>query len=301
MFAVPDPRPPLRCPFWPTCEAELAPRGQLVRVGSDEIEWVYPIHEVVGDNSWFGSCPASHALITYLPNGDYQLTEYMTRLIEEQGRTWVKWTLERTEKLRAAGVEPPETPYQQIIRKLAVGEAEGPVGGEGRPERPIEESFPGRPADAPEPGPGEEADQPVPEAVDGERLGRGTQMSDDNRRDSLKGLTDLAVRQLDQTREMCDRITNALNEAQELLVAAGYQIDAAQSLVRSAVGDGSGLPPSAEALAEQTHLAASTLRTEDEGDGTVLAAVQLALVRVRDAREQLSAAIEGGREYYNIP
>lgn len=282
-------KPPLRCPFWPNCEAELSPVGQLAVIGSDEIEYVYPIHDVEGPGSWFGRCPASSFLITYLPNGQYRLTNAAANWLAAQGQLYARWLVQRTAKQNAER-PPAASSVEQVIAWMA-GDDRIPMPSADRPERPREESFPGRPADAPEPGAGEEPAAPVPTGVGGDHFtGRG--MSDSSH-STTRGLAELAVNQMGVTQDLLSRMTNALDEVETLAVAAEQQVRSVQGLVVACVGTGQRAPESGERMAEQTALAVDTIA----GNDNILGAVRVAKARVDAAFSQIHSAAENGRAY----
>ena len=305
-YPTPEPKEPLRCPWWPTCEAVLVPIPQLVRAGSEELLWVYPIHDVVGPGSWYGHCPASHFLITYLPEGGYRITDYAAGVLADQGQFYTKWLLERERaaKDRARKPPPPKRTVQDVITYLAGGDEPPPTeverllrthGAHVDPRVTNADYFPGRPTDAGEPGAGDAPVAPVPAGVGGEPMtGRGAMA--DNSHSTTRGLAELAVNQMGQTQDLLARITNAIDEAEAISIAVQSQVRSVQGLVTACVGTGEGAPASGEQMAEQTMLAVDTIA----GDNNILIALRVAKSRVEAAHQQINAAVEHGRTYIGV-
>lgn len=299
-YPSPAPQAPLRCPWWPTCEAVIAPLPHLVRPGSAEFVWVYPIHDVEGPASWWGRCPASQFQINFTPDGGYTLSEYAQRWLADRGLVYTREIVKRLiRKARDTGKDPDPTPgVDQIIAWMAGGDdafrrGRVPLPSKVYPERPRDEHFPGRPADAPEPGAGDPPTAAVPAGVAGDHF-TGRQAMDSSHHSTAKGLAELAVNQMDVTLGLLARITNAIDEAEGVTVAAEYQIGSVAGLVTAAVGTGANAPRSAEQMAEQVALGKSTIG--DQSDG-ILPALRLARTRIETAQRQVAAAKEHGYAY----
>lgn len=255
----------LACPF-PPCTAEWW-FGDLMRNS-------VPVHAPQGFASaalWLPWCPGT--MTVYKPDSD-ELTEPDKAKIE---RAYQQYLAQQTETVR----EPDE------VHGEFIG---GPLGRPVDPNRDRDEFFPGRPADAPEPGVGEPPAAPV-QIGTGHHLGKAAM---DNAHQTAAGLAGLAVNQMGLTQDLLARITDALDEAAELAVAAEAQIGAVQSLVTAAVGTGEAAGMGGNAMAEQTALAKSTIG--DARDG-ILSAIHVAKVRVGLSHQQIMAAVEGGRQY----
>jgi hypothetical protein len=164
------------------------------------------------------------------------------------------------------------------------------------PDRPVEEFFPGRPADAPEPGPGEPGAVTIAwdEPLSLTSLGK-THV--DNARDQLRALLSMAVEQLAQTQDTLARASAQADGAGSLRAAAEQQLIAAEGLVAAAIGSASDLPQAAERLQEQIMVAKQSVA---DGDG-IAGAVALLSDRLQVAHEQLSAAVSAAEEYKAIP
>lgn len=295
-YPVPDPKPPLPCP-WEVCKAVLAPVPHLVRPGSTDVVWVYPIHEVAGPSAWFGRCLASQFQIIYTDDGGYTLTDYARRWLRDRSAIHLRETVARAikESLTHPGREPLTMPeiLAEIYRDDDTGAltSGASVHGADRREPPaLDDYFPGRPADAPEPGVGEPPAAPAPLDA-GYALGKAEM---ENSHATTKGLAMLARNQMGLTQDLLARITAALEEAEMLAVAAESQIRSVQGLVVACVGTGAGASSSGERMAEQTALAVSTLSSDTN---SVLVAVRLTKSRVESAHEQMASAAEQAAAY----
>lgn len=294
--------PAIRCPFWPTCEAELSPIEQRRDAKTTDTEFVYPQHIIVGPESWYGICPASFFLITYVSWAPgYELTDDAKRVLADAGTRHSQMLVRRLTAEASKQAAPVDPRLREKLDAFAAGDDQAfqrgraPLTNPDRPKRPHDEHFPGRPADAPEPGPGDAPANRVPLDLGGGALGKAAM---DDARNNLKAMTTLAIGQMEQTQDLLARLQEAIQTAEGLTVAAEHQARSAQALVTAAVGSGSGMPPSAEGMAEQVTLAVSTIG--DQGDG-ILPALRLAHRRVRDAFVQLGSAIENAKTYRNIP
>jgi hypothetical protein len=166
-----------------------------------------------------------------------------------------------------------------------------PVGRAVDPDRPDEQWFPGRPADAPEPGPGES--HPVVDHgnVAGHHLGRAAV---DNAHDTTRGLVLLALTRMRETQGKLMGAQHALNGVTGIVTMAEIEATAANALVIAAVGTGAGKPRPAEAMAEQMAMAVDTLMGRD---GNIFTATELAKIRVETMAQQMAAAIQNAEQY----
>lgn len=273
----------VRCPF-PPCTAEW-----WVGLEAGQTRVSAPFHLPEGDfegRDWFEiRCPGALTMF----KSETEVLELTALSAEQVNRAYENYLLRlaqyHEQQDREAEAEQGKTgPY--------IG---GPVG---RPVdltvHPVEQWFPGRPADAPEPGPGEPAPS-VPADVEGHRLqGReGTKMDDSHARTAQ--LTSLALGQLGQTQDVLARVTDMLDQATGLASAAEHQITSAQSLVVSAVGSGAGKPAPAEQMAEQTALAVNTVAGTEGGN--LFNAINLSKIRVEAANQQIAGAVANGQAY----
>jgi hypothetical protein len=189
--------------------------------------------------------------------------------------------------------EPPISPEPPATEGAYVG---GPLGRPVDWERPREEYFPGRPADAPEPGPGDPPAGYVPSGVEGIHL-TGRDKVDDSHAATL-GLTRLALEQHARAQEALSVVTELLERATTMAAVAETHVQSAQSLVISAVGTGAGKPAPGEAMAEQTALAVDTL-SGTEG-GNLHNAINLAKIRAETAHQQIAGATSNGQAYIGL-
>jgi hypothetical protein len=103
------------------------------------------------------------------------------------------------------------------------------------PDRPIDEFYPGRPADAPEPGPGDPPAERVPFDIGGEHLGRAAV---DNAREQLQALLGMVIEQLGQTGDTLAKATGLTESVEAQRLASMAALGSAQSLMTTAVGGG---------------------------------------------------------------
>jgi hypothetical protein len=165
-----------------------------------------------------------------------------------------------------------------------------PVGRPVDPDRPAEQWFPGRPADAPEPGPGES--HPAVEIGTGHHLGRAAV---DNAHDTTRGLVMLAITRMRETQRKLGGCINALNGATGLTTMAEMEVTAGNALVIAAVGTGAGKPQSAQQMAEQMALACDTIMGPNGQN--VFNAIEVAKIRATVAIQQITSAIQQAEQY----
>jgi hypothetical protein len=165
-----------------------------------------------------------------------------------------------------------------------------PVGRPVDPNRPADQWFPGRPADAPEPGPGEA--HPQVEIGTGHHLGRAAV---DNAHDTTKGLVILAMAKMRESQGKLAGCAAALNGSIGIATMAEIEATAGNTLVIAAVGTGAGKPRPAEAMAEQMAMAIDTIMGPNGGN--IFNAIEVARIRVETASQQLTAAISQAEQY----
>jgi hypothetical protein len=118
-------------------------------------------------------------------------------------------------------------------------------------------------------------------------------MMSDSSHSTTRGLAELSVNQMGITQDLLARITNALDEAESIAIAAESQVRSVQGLVVACVGTGDRAPESGERMAEQTALAVDTIA----GGDNILMAIQVAKNRVQNAHDQIASGAEHGRRY----
>jgi hypothetical protein len=188
--------------------------------------------------------------------------------------------------------EPPISPEPPPSAGAYMG---GPLGRPADWERPREEYFPGRPADAPEPGPGDPPAGYVPSGVEGIHLTGRDAM--DNAHDTTKGLVLLAMAKMNETQGKLAGCAAALGGAVGLATMAEMEATAGNALVIAAVGTGAGKPRSAEAMAEQMAVAVDTIMGEGHEGGNLFNAIEIARIRVEAAAQQIAAALQQAEQY----
>lgn len=155
---MPERPGPMPCPF-PPCGANLRPLiHRTDPYDKSKIATVYPIHNVEGDASWFGRCPASQFAVPHLS----------FRALEFLAETTASYERRLAERIKlAAMLEAVNRSHDEVDERT---DANGPAG---RAQRlPTDDYFPGRPADGPEPGRGDEPAAPVPAGVGATPLGK---------------------------------------------------------------------------------------------------------------------------------
>jgi hypothetical protein len=95
----------LICPF-KHCHGTYEPIPQLKSVGSDEIEYVYPRHDVQGANHWFGACPASFFLIIGWPESS-NITPYARSVLVDAEASYERLAAENPAPPDSSGVGSP--------------------------------------------------------------------------------------------------------------------------------------------------------------------------------------------------
>jgi hypothetical protein len=258
-----------------------------VRPGSEDTETVVPIHEVVGDGSWFRRCPASGILVH--PGGAIGTrarvvlrdgAEHFRRMSED--RINARFVAEATAVPREA------EPLPTVMDGWLALEARS----QQRQEPPdVEDYFPGRPADAPGPGGGEAPDQPVPDNVTAIPYG-GRPM--DSMRDQLTALIDLAEQGFTNCGDELTGIAEIIDTTRNLLMRVGESSDAAMTIARAAVGMSGALPEPAQNMLD----AGAAAR---ESVDAAMGALALLLERVETGRVQYIRAATEAAVYRAIP
>lgn len=164
------------------------------------------------------------------------------------------------------------------------------------PDRPVEEYYPGRPADAPEPGPGEPpaVTLPLDAPITLTPLGR-TAM--DNAREQLLALISATIEQVGQAQDALAKLTSQLDAADGYTAVIEQEIAAAEALLNMTIGS-SGAHDKAEEIRTALHKAKEG--TVGQGDG-IIAALAIAKLRSETVMLHLSAAVVAANEYSAIP
>lgn len=298
------------CPF-PPCTSEWwigrEPAQTRITVPFHWPEGDFPGHERYGDTR----CPGAMAMYDCSTN-DLALVAVSAEQINRAYENYLLW-LAKTRDEQAAERERREEFLNEVERiegdrrreedqrqrDLDAQQAGPHIGGPvGRPvdwDRPREEYFPGRPADAPEPGPDEPPAAPLPKGVEGHHLGRDAV---DDSHAATVGLTRLALEQHARAQEALSVVTELLERATAMAAVAETHVQSANALVISAVGTGAGKPAPGEAMAEQTALAVDTL-SGTEG-GNLHNAINLAKIRAETAHQQIAGATSNGQAYIGL-
>jgi len=163
------------------------------------------------------------------------------------------------------------------------------------PDRPIDEFYPGRPADAPEPGPGDPPAERVPLDIGGEHLGRAAV---DNARDQLRQLLAAVIEQSGQAQEVLAKATAMTDSVSAYRMAAQQAMTSAESLMNVAIGQGADVPQPAQDM----RAAVLTVKDQlaDQG-GTIVAALEKLREEIATTYQEIGAAAESAREYAAIP
>lgn len=295
------------CPF-PPCTAEWWVGG-----GHGQTIFEVPLHlpqGFEGADRYDLRCPGAllrprldgpDATPLYLPDDVELITRayerhllWLAKTHDEQAaeRGTIDTTLDDLDR-RDRENEPPISPEPPPTAGTYIG---GPLGRPADWERPREEYFPGRPADAPEPGPGDPPAGYVPSGVEGIHL-TGRDAMDDSHAATV-GLTRLALQQHAQAQEALSVVTELLERATAMAATAETHVQSANALVIGAVGTGAGKPAPAEALAEQTALAVDTLSGTQGGN--LHNAINLAKIRAETAHQQIAGATSNGQAYIGL-
>lgn len=285
----------ITCPFSP-CGWFGEPIRQQARFGDPETNWVMPIHEVVGEGSWFGRCPGSMLIVPEVTSAGLAVLgsahrEYLKRKIERQ-------RAEQQREAERAAAEPdgpvtlPNTSgIADLIRKGAA-RVDPRLGGD------MDAYFPGRPADAPEPGPGDPP-APLPEAAEHATIvPLGGTM--DNARSNLNALITLCASGLASTIEDLARVMGQIERAQSLLVNADETAKNAQQLIMVTVGtDSSNEPEPARNMKAMAALGRTTM--SGSADQSVTWSLDAAHEAVTAAMNQFQAAKLAAEQYLAMP
>lgn len=164
------------------------------------------------------------------------------------------------------------------------------------PSRPVDEYFPGRPADAPEPGPGESPGTHVPmdAPLDLTPIGR---TAVDNARDQLRGLLAAVIDQVGQGQDTLAKATAMTDSVEAYRMATGQAVQSAETLVTVALGSATDVPQPAENL----RAAVISAKTMLDEAGLMHNAIELLRERIGEIHQELGAAVEAAREYIAIP
>lgn len=159
------------------------------------------------------------------------------------------------------------------------------------PDRPTDEFYPGRPADAPEPGPGDPPAERVPLDIGGEHLGRAAV---DNARDQLRGLMAAVIEQTGQGQDTLAKATAMIDSVTAYRLASEQAVVAAEGLMNVAVGLSSDLPESAQ-NARAAILTAKDRLTAQGGE--LHAAVERVRELIADVHRELGVAATEARNF----
>lgn len=285
----------MRCPAAPMCTADVIPTpwGGDASLG---IASTIPVHYRGGA----GECPASGSRI--LRDGTVHRGDHLR--IQEAGAKWLRERLavsksrirntssqDRAKRLAEEANKLAGEPGVEELMKRLLHEEGLPLG---RPaDQPIDNYFPGRPADVPEPGVGERPTGPAPWDLGGGFLGRAAV---DNARDQLKTLVGMAVDQMASGQDTLARMTAMVDSVSALASVVAENLRAAEGLVAAAVGgDASDLPESATQLRAQLAVASQTLALANDG-------LTMAMrVKIEQGFSQIAVAIEAARQYQALP
>lgn len=164
------------------------------------------------------------------------------------------------------------------------------------PDRPAEEFFPGRPADAPEPGPGEPPAATVAWDAPVTIIPMG-HTAVDNLRGQLIELVLQCIDQIGQSQDALAKLTSQLDAAQSYTAVIEQEITAAEALLSVAVGT-SGDQADAAEVRSCLHVAKDTVTGSSD---SILTALAVAHDRSDLIMTQLALAVEAAERYRNVP
>jgi hypothetical protein len=236
---------PMKCPFAP-CLAQYEPIvHRLDPYDATKTAMVYPIHEVVGQGSWFGRCPASQLMVPFItPRGRQVLSDGVKQFIRQHG-----------ERINAEAERIRERPSQLVHD--AIDKATRP----NRQTPPsVEDYFPGRPADAPEPGVGDKPDAKLPPTQIGYKAGKAETVSTLEQHLAMLAAT---RRKIGEAQDAVARAIEGIEALEAATAQLGPHCDAAAALADATVGILSG--PSDAVLMRATLAAAKSTATGEDG------------------------------------
>jgi hypothetical protein len=222
------------CPFRP-CRAFLfvehrAPSSDRLNERVD----VYPLHDVVGEHSWYGRCPGSSLLMPLSERGREVLADnmgYFERRLAER-------------KLEAARLNITTEATREANEAI---EAEKRAGTLGHLDRPGEDYYPPRPSDTEEAqDSGAAAALETPD-VQGIPMGRNS--VSDAMRDQTIALANLAATGAEQLGLIAMGIVNLAQALEQQIIEAQEKADAVYQLTLAAVGSSNPPDPAQSALA----------------------------------------------------
>jgi hypothetical protein len=273
---------PMPCP-WGHCFAMALPLTHRTNpTDPREMVKVYPMHDVVGTNSWFGRCPASQLMVPVItPAGRAVLmaadAQYARMLAERINKKVGRLSPKDRERLERAADEA-DRRYRET-----------------KPEPPHRDDyFPGRPADEPEPGIGEQPAKKLPLTQIGQHLGKAEQMST---REQHIEMIAAARRAIGEAEEKLAMALAALEQLEKVTSTLPPGVTAAHALVHAAVGGSEALPESGIAMRANITAALDTVG----GDGSLTQSVALVRSRISALASQLRAASSAGETYAAIP
>jgi hypothetical protein len=201
---------PVPCPF-PPCMARIVPVVQRTDPqDASKFTRLIPIHEVEGNNSWFGRCPASQFRYPELTDRAKQhlaeaLAAFSRQVVERvEGRTW--------------------EPLGPWTRPPAEGTPTSEPTGKPRPSVENDAYFPPRPADS-----------------EGAPMGETNVSS----RADLKGMIAAAVQAGGELQEAAATVTEHLEKAAALIEVMAEKQQIAAAMMVGAVGSDTAAPVAA--------------------------------------------------------
>jgi len=269
---------------------------------------VYPIHNVIGRNAWFGRCPASQLVVepaltpagreTLAQADDHfvrQLAERATAEAERQHRERVGEivldmigdTLDTDDPMvDSAGrryVHPPGTVEGWQERRERERER-------GTPAPPsVDDYFPGRPADAPEPGVGDEPAAKLPLDQIGQPLGKAHAMSTLEQHLAMLAAT---RRKIGEAQEAVAIAIAGLETLEAATAQLGPHCDAAAALADATVGI---LSAPSDAVLMRANLAAA--KETATGADSIVQATGLVRARLMAIAGSLASASSRAETY----
>lgn len=268
---------PMPCP-WSHCFAMALPLTHRTDPRDSTVTAViFPIHDVIGTNSWFGRCPASQLIV--VPG----LTEAGRRVLADADRHFVRQLAERINKQIDSMT--PERREQMMREADEADRAWRHL----KVVPPLEEDyFPGRPADAPEPGVGDKPASPVPADVGGGPLGKAEGMSS---RSTLVAMIMATRNQIGAAQEAVAVALAALEVLERVSTRLPPSTESARNLGVAAVGYADDAPIDALAMMDMLNLSYA-VATGPDGIPQAIGLIRAQITHLAGMLAQASMAAE---------
>lgn len=275
---------PMQCP-WSHCFAMALPiRQRTDPLDTTKTVTVYPVHNVIGSNQWFGRCPASQLIV------GQRLTAAGVAVLTAADKQYTRMLAERI--IKAHGQAREELGEHADSRSITQWMKDHLLT---RPAPPDEQDyFPGRPADAPEPGTGERASMPVPLDQPGYQLGRAAEMAS---RDTHVEMIAATRSKIGEAQDALASALRSLEDLEQASTVLGPHVDAASALADATVGSAGTIPE--DALKMRQNLAAA--RDVASGPDGITQVIGLVRMRLTGLAVSLAGASDAAERYAQRP